>query len=107
MIFNNFFFAIFWVVGGTYLLFTSGSVAFLKLLKKKKKFYYKPSNFITVSGMLYRMKKNAASLVNICIFSTMVMITLVCTLSLYLGLEDMMDFSFPFDFNVYLQEVRH
>lgn len=107
MIFINFFFAIFWVVGGTYLLFTSGSVAFLKLLKKKKKFYYKPSNFITVSGMLYRMKKNAASLVNICIFSTMVMITLVCTLSLYLGLEDMMDFSFPFDFNVYLQEVRH
>lgn len=107
MIFTNFFFAIFWVVGGTYLLFTSGSVAFLKLLKKKKKFYYKPSNFITVSGMLYRMKKNAASLVNICIFSTMVMITLVCTFSLYLGLEDMMDFSFPFDFNVYLQEVRH
>ncbi len=107
MIFINFFFAIFWVVAGTYLLFTSGSVAFLKLLKMKKKFYYKPSNFITVSGMLYRMKKNAASLVNICIFSTMVMITLVCTLSLYLGLDGMMDFSFPFDINVYLQEIRH
>lgn len=107
MIFINFFFAIFWVVAGTYLLLTSGSVAFLKVLKRKKKFYYKPTNFITVSGMLYRMKKNAASLVNICIFSTMVMITLVCTLSLYLGLDGMMDFSFPFDADVYLQDSLH
>ena len=106
MIFINFFLAVFLVVGGTYFLFTSGSVACLKLLKKSKGFYYKPSNFITVSGMLYRMKKSAASLVNICIFSTMVMITLVCTSSLYLGLDGMMDFNFPFDADVFLQKIR-
>lgn len=106
MIFINFFLAVFFVVVGTYFLFTSGSVAFLKILKKKKKFYYRSANFITVSGMLYRMKKNAASLVNICIFSTMVMITLVCTSSLYLGLDGMLDFNFPFDMDVFLRKVQ-
>lgn len=106
MIFINFFLAVFFVVVGTYFLFTSGSVAFLKLLKKQKGFYYRPANFITVSGMLYRMKKNAASLVNICVFSTMVMITLVCTSSLYLGLDGMLDFNFPFDVDVFLQKVQ-
>lgn len=105
MIFINFFLAIFFVVIGTYLLMTSGSVGVLKILKQEKKFYYKPSNFITVSGMLYRMKKNAASLVNICIFSTMVTITLTCTLSLYLGLDDMLDFSFPFDVDMFFQKT--
>ena len=106
MIFINFFLAVFLVIGGTYFLFTSGSVACLKLLKKKKGFYYRPSNFITVSGMLYRMKKNAASLVNICIFSTMVTITLICTSSLYLGLDEMMDFNFPFDADVFFRKMQ-
>lgn len=103
-IFTNFFLAVFLVIVGTYLLFTSGSVAFLKLLKKRKRFYYRPSNFITVSGMLNRMKKNAASLVNICIFSTMVMITLICTLALYLGLDGILYFNYPFDAAVYFKE---
>lgn len=97
MVFMNFFLAVFLVVGGTYLLFTSGSILLLRLLKKNKNFYYKPENFVTVSGMLYRMKKNAASLANICIFSTMVIITLVCTFALYLGLGGMTRFSHPYD----------
>lgn len=97
MIFMDFFLAVFLVVIGTYLLFTSGSVLLLKLLKKNKRFYYKSENFVTVSGMIYRMKKNAASLANICIFSTMVIITLVCTFTLYLGLNGITHFAHPYD----------
>ncbi|MDE7286163.1 MAG: ABC transporter permease, partial [Lachnospiraceae bacterium] len=97
MIFVDFFFAVFLVIVGTYFLFTSGSVMLLRILKKKKEFYYKPQNFVTVSGMLYRMKKNAASLSNICIFSTMVIITLICTLTLYHGLDGIGLYSYPYD----------
>ena len=97
MIFMNFFLAVFLVVAGTYLLFTSGSVLVLRILKKNKKFYYQKENFITVSGMLYRMKKNAAGLANICIFSTMVVITLVCTVALYGGLEQITHHNYPYD----------
>lgn len=97
MIFTDFFLAVFLVVAGTYLLFTSGSVLVLRLLKKRKNFYYKSENFVTISGMLYRMKKNAASLANICIFSTMVTITLVCTITLYLGLDGITHFDYPYD----------
>lgn len=68
MIFTNFFLAVFFVIVGTYLLFTSGSIVFLRWVKTRKGIYYKPKNFVTVSGMLYRMKKNAAGLSNICIF---------------------------------------
>ncbi len=103
MIFLNFFLAVFLVIIGTYFLFTSGSVAFLKFLKRNKNVYYKPANFITISGMFYRMKKNAASLVNICIFSTMVIITLVCTSSLYLGLDEAVYFDYPYDAGLYFQ----
>lgn len=101
MIFMNFFLAIFLVVVGTYFLFTAGSVAFLKLLKKKKGVYYSPANFITISGMYYRMKKSAASLVNICIFSTMVIITLICTSSLSIGLDEVVYFDYPYDAGAY------
>lgn len=97
MIFTNFFMAVFLVVVGTYLLFVSGSVFFLKLLRHNKKIYYWPANFITVSGMLYRMKKNGASLANLCIFSTMIMITLACTGSLYAGMEELVHFQQPYD----------
>lgn len=97
MIYTNFFLAVLLVVSGTYLLFTSGSIAILKLLKRNGGFYYRPANFITVSGMLYRMKKNAASLANICIFSTMIMITLVCTASLFLGIDEILAFDSPYD----------
>ena len=103
-VFISFFFAVFLVIAGTYFIFTSGSVAFLKLVKKNKKAYYKPANFITISGMLYRMKKNAASLANICIFSTMVIITLVCTSSLYMGLDEILYFNFPYDTGVHFEK---
>ena len=96
-IFTDFFLAVFEVVIGTYLLFTSGSILLLKLFKRNRGFYYKPENFITVSGMLYRMKKNAAGLSNICIFSTMVIITLVCTITLYLGIDGITHFTAPYD----------
>ena len=97
MIFINFFLAVFLVIIGTYLLFTSGSIAFLKWMKTRKRIYYRPKNFITVSGMLYRMKKSAASLSNICIFSTMTLITLICTVALSVGLEGCMHFIYPYD----------
>ncbi len=97
MIFTNFFLAVFFVVLGTYFLFTSGSVAFLRMLKRKKRFYYRPANQVTVSGMLYRMKKNAAGLANICIFSTMLLITLTCTVALWIGMEEISYFDYPYD----------
>ncbi len=96
MIFMNFFLAVFLVILGTYFLFTSGSIFILNRAKKNKKTYYKSDNFITISGMLYRMTKNAASLSNICIFATMTIITVVCTVSLYLGTPDIISFSFPY-----------
>lgn len=95
MIFLDFFLAVFLVVAGSYFLFTSGSIVLLRFLKKRKRYYYRPANFITVSGMLYRMKKSAASLSNICIFSTMVIITVVCTAAVYLDMDTIVtsDFS--------------
>lgn len=101
-IFGNFFLAVLLVIVGTYFLFTSGSVAALAFLRKRKNFYYKPSNFITVSGMYYRMKRNAAGLVNICIFSTMVIITLTCTASLYFGIDHVLNYQYPYDIQLVL-----
>lgn len=100
MIFTDFFLAVLLVVAGTHFLFTSGSITLLRRLKKKTGYYYRPENFITVSGMLYRMKKSAASLVNICIFSTMAIITVVCTASLYVGIPQIKKFVYPFDMEV-------
>lgn len=99
MIFANFFLAVFLVVLGTYFLFTSGSIALLRFLKRRKRFYYRTENFVTVSGMLYRMKKSAASLSNICIFGTMTMITLICTVSLWLCTDSIIQLSYPHSFS--------
>jgi len=104
MIFISFFMAVFLVVGGTYFLFTSGSVFFLKVVRRNKKLYYRAKNFITISGMYYRMKKSAAGLVNICIFSTMALITLICTVSLYLGLEEVMYQNNPYDMELEFEQ---
>ncbi len=93
-VFMDFFVAVFFVIVGTYFLFTSGSIAFLRILKKRKGFYYRPEHFVTVSGMLYRMKKSAASLSNICIFSTMVIITAVCTVVVYLDMDTIVSSNF-------------
>ena len=87
--------AVLLVMAGTYCLFTAGSIAFLKFLKRRKGFYYRPNNFISVSGMLYRMKQNAVSLANICILSTAVLVTLSFCMSLYLGEEVVLQAQFP------------
>lgn len=83
-----YFLAVFFVIVGTYFLFTAVSIVILKSMRKNKKIYYKTKYFIGISGMLYRMKQNAVGLANICILSTMVLVMLSGTLSLYLGTED-------------------
>ncbi|NLZ46231.1 MAG: ABC transporter permease, partial [Clostridiales bacterium] len=86
-----FFVAVILVVIGTYLIFTSGSIVLLKMLRKNKKYYYKTNHFISVSGMIYRMKQNAVGLGNICILVTMVLVIVSSTLSLWFGIDDMID----------------
>lgn len=92
-----FFLAVILVMVGTYALFTAGSIAVLKLLRKNKKFYYKTSHFVSISGMLYRMKQNAVGLANICILSTAVLVMLSTTVSLYVGMEDALKTRYPRD----------
>lgn len=98
-----FFVAVFFVVIGTYMLFTAGSIALLKLLRRKKSFYYKTGNFTSVSGMLYRMKQNAAGLSNICILSTMVLVVLSTTISMFVGVEDELKTRFSSDIEITAQ----
>lgn len=95
-----FFVAVVFVIIGTYALFISGSITLLKRLKKNKKFYYQSRNFISVSGMIYRMKQNAVGLANICILSTMVLVTLSTTVSLYIGQEGMRRDFYPLDVSI-------
>ena len=83
-----FFVAVILVIAGTYALFTAGSIAVLKLLRKNKGYYYKTNHFISVSGMMYRMKQNAVGLGNICILSTMVLVMLSVTVGLYAGINE-------------------
>lgn len=92
---NQFFFAVILVIIGTYSLFTVGSIALLKILRKNKKFYYKTNNFINISGMIYRMKQNAVGLANICILSTSVLVMLSTTVSLYIGMDDLLRTRYP------------
>ena len=91
---------------GTYSLFTAGSIAMLKLLRKNKKFYYKTRNFISVSSMMYRMKQNAVGLANICILSTAVVVILSSTVSLYVGMEDILRYRFPSDVTISTKEIN-
>ncbi|HEY5557840.1 FtsX-like permease family protein [Acetobacterium sp.] len=95
-----FFVAVLFVIIGTYALFTSGSIALLKLLKRNKKYYYQSRNFISVSGMIYRMKQNAVGLASICILCTMVLVTISTTVSLYIGQESMMRDLYPLDVGI-------
>lgn len=92
-----YFLAVFAVIIGTYCLFTSVSIAALKALRRNKRYYYKAKHFISVSGMLYRMKRNAVGLANICILCTMVMVMVSGTLSLYLGSEEQVNVYCPAD----------
>lgn len=95
-----FFLAVVLVMIGTYCLFTAGSIAFLKHLRNTPRYYYQPKHFTAVAGLLYRMKQNAVGLANICILSTMVLVTVSTTVSLYAGLEDTLDRMFPYDVDV-------
>ncbi|KAA0546296.1 ABC transporter permease [Bacillus sp. BGMRC 2118] len=92
---TKFFLAVILVIIGTYALFTAGTIALLKLLRKNKGFYYQTKHFISVSGMIYRMKQNAVGLANICILSTMVLVMLSTTVSLYIGMEDLLVNRYP------------
>lgn len=85
-----FFVAVLFVIAGTYLIFVSGSIVLLKVLKNNKNYYYQKNHFITVSGMMYRMKQNAVGLSNICILSTAVLVVLSSTVSLYAGFDDIL-----------------
>ena len=92
-----FFAAVLLVMAGTYLLFTAGSIAVLKVMRWKKSFYYKTKNFTSISGMIYRMKQNAMGLASICILSTGVLLMLSTTVSLNMGIEDSLSDMFPYD----------
>lgn len=95
-----FFVAVLLVIAGTYLLFTSGSVTLLKALRKNRRYYYKPDHFISVSGMIYRMRQNAVGLANVCILCTMVLVMVFSTLSLWLGMEDTLNSRIRADIDV-------
>lgn len=100
MAINLFFIAVILVIAGTYCLFTAGSIALLKALRKNKKFYYKPNHFTAVAGMIYRMKQNAVGLSNICILSTMVLVMVSTTVSMYFGVEDEISYRYPYDVSI-------
>ncbi|WP_455542640.1 FtsX-like permease family protein [Intestinibacter sp.] len=93
-----FFIAVILVIIGTYLLFTAGSIVLLKALRKNKNYYYKTKNFISLSGMIYRMKQNAVGLANICVLSTMVLVMVSSTFSLWSGMNDVLDSFYPREF---------
>lgn len=97
--------AVLLVIAGTYLLFIAGSIAFLKILRKNKKYYYKTKHFTSISGMLYRMKQNAVGLANICILSTMVLVMLSGTVSLYIGLGDALRSMYPRNIAIYATNI--
>ena len=95
-----FFVAVICVIIGTYLLFTSGSITLLKALEKNKRYYYKIDHFLSVSNMKFRMKQNAVSLGNICILSTMVLVMLSTTISLWAGMVHAVESGVGHDYNV-------
>lgn len=98
----NFFMAVLLVIIGTYCLFSAGSIALLKLLKKNKNYYYKTNHFTAISGMIYRMRQNAMGLASICIMSTAVLVMISTSVSLYMGIEDMVSESHPYDVTIML-----
>ncbi len=98
-----FFIATILVIIGTYFLFMAFSIFILKLLRKNKKFYYKDKHFLSISGMLYRMKSNAVGLATICIFSTSIILSLGTTASIYNGIESMFNSTYPKEYNLDVQ----
>lgn len=90
-----FFLAVLLVVIATYILFDAGSIALLALLQKNKKLFYKPTNFISISNLKFRMRKNAAGLASVCVLSTMVLVTLATTVALQKGTTEKLDENYP------------
>lgn len=102
----TFFIAVILVIVATYLLFNAGITVFLQLLKKNKRYYYQPNNLISVSNLIFRMKKNAVGLATITILSTMVLVTMSAATSIYNGSENMKKLMYPHDFDVKGQHVE-
>ena len=97
---QGFFIAVILVILATYLLFNAGSITFLRFLKGRKSYYYKPENFISVSNLIARMRKNAAGLATICILSTMVLVTLTGSLNIFIGGQNYLDTVYPSDYMI-------
>ena len=97
-----FFIAVIMVIIATYLLFGAGSVVFCRILQKNKKYYYKANHFVPVSSMVYRMKRNGAGLASICILSTMVLVMISGTTSLYIGAEDSLKQCYPYSMDIWV-----
>lgn len=102
----TFFIAVLLVIVATYLLFNAGITVFLQLLKKNKRYYYQPNNLISVSNLIFRMKKNAVGLATIAILSTMVLVTMSAATSIYNGSENIKKLMYPHDFDVKGQNVE-
>ena len=97
---QGFFIAVILVILATYLLFNAGSITFLRFLKGRKSYYYKPENFISVSNLIARMRKNATGLATISILSTMVLVTLTGSLNIFIGGQHYLDTMYPSDYNI-------
>ena len=97
---QGFFIAVILVILATYLLFNAGSITFLRFLKGRKFYYYKPENFISVSNLIARMRKNAAGLATISILSTMVLVTLTGSLNIFIGGQNYLDTVYPSDYMI-------
>ena len=102
---SAFLLAVILVMAGTYMLFTAGSIVILKFLRRRKSFYYRTGNFISISGMLYRMKQNAVGLASICILSTGVLLMISMTVSIYFGMGDTMVNRYPYDTDISITGV--
>lgn len=96
---SMFFIAVILVIFGTYLIMIAGSVLFCRLLQKNKRYYYKVNHFVSISSMVYRMKRNGAGLASICILATMVLVMLSTTVSLYFGTDDVLKARYPREIN--------
>ena len=101
-----FFVAVLLVILGTYLLFNAGITVFLQILKKNKRYYYQPNNMISVSNLIFRMKKNAVGLATVAILSTMVLVTMSAATSIFKGSETFKKVMNPHDFGITGQNVE-
>ena len=96
----SFFGATLLVILGTYLLFQAGVISLLNWLKNRQTYYYKPDNFISVSNLIFRMRKNALGLATITILSTMFLVTMVGGLNIYIGGKDYIANQNPNDYSI-------